>query len=136
VELGASGLGVVEFVDAPVPRPLALLRGTLVELLSDPRHADAQGAWVQATLTDARRPSHALERLRRRFPYTLVLKFEPLGADPGRHESMADRLLGRSDAEIVRRFFLDMRGSEPEPDEAALLQRACDACRLIEDAAS
>jgi DNA repair protein SbcD/Mre11 len=136
VELGAAGLGPVEFVDAPVPRALALLRGSLEELLSDPRHTKAESAWVHATLTDARRPSQALERLRRRFPHTLVLKFEPVGVAPGPQESMADRVLGRSDAEIMARFFLDMRGSAPEPEEAALLRAACDSCRVAEDAAS
>jgi exonuclease SbcD len=136
VEFGASGLGAVEFVDAPVPRALALLRGSLEELLSDPRHSAAETAWVLATLTDARRPRQALERLRRRFPHTLVLKFEPEGVASSPQETMADRVLGRSDAEIMDRFFLDMRGSAPEPDEAALLLSACDSCRVAEDAAS
>ena len=45
-------------------------------------------SWVQATLTDDVRPLQAMERLRARFPHTLVLGFEPAGGDrrsaPGR----------------------------------------------------
>src|SRR6478752_9967246 len=37
VELGRDGLASAEFVDAPVPRRLARLRGTLGDLLADPR---------------------------------------------------------------------------------------------------
>ena len=49
---------------------------------------------------------------------------------------MADRVLGRTDAEVISEFFRDMRGSDPDQDEAALLAAACDACRVAEDAAS
>ena len=36
VDLGPDGVRDTEFVEAPVPRPLARLRGTIEELLSDP----------------------------------------------------------------------------------------------------
>ena len=39
---GALAMARGEFVDAPVPRPLARIRGTLHTLLTDPRHADAE----------------------------------------------------------------------------------------------
>ncbi len=136
VELDATGLGAVEFVGAPVPRPLALLRGTLDELLTDPRHAAAESAWVQATLVDALRPARSLERLQARFPHTLVLRFEPRAGDVTPTARMSDRVIGRSDTEIVASFFMEMRGSPPEPDEATLLAAACDTCRIAADAAS
>jgi exonuclease SbcD len=136
VDLGPDGVDNVEFVEAPVPRPLALLRGTLHELLTDPRHESAEHCWVQATLTDAQRPSVALDRLRQRFPHALVLKFEPVGGQPETRRSMAERVLGRTDADVIAQFFRDMRGSAPQPDEAALLAQACDACRVAGDAAS
>ena len=136
VDLGRDGLDGVEFVEAPVPRPLALLRGTLHELLTDPRHESTERCWVQATLTDAQRPSVALDRLRQRFPHALVLKFEPVGEQPEARRSMAERVLGRTDSEVIAAFFRDMRGSAPDADETALLERACDACRVAEDAAS
>ncbi|MGI8888708.1 MAG: exonuclease SbcCD subunit D, partial [Nocardioidaceae bacterium] len=77
IELGSAGLMTADFVESPVPRPLAVLRGTLDELLSDPDLAHAQDSWVQATLVDERRPLRAMDRLRARFPHALVLAFEP-----------------------------------------------------------
>jgi exonuclease SbcD len=58
----------VESVEAPVERPLAVLRGTLEEVLADPRHRAAESAWCQVTLTDSVRPLGAMDQVRRRFP--------------------------------------------------------------------
>ena len=68
VDLDRAGATSAEFVAAPVPRRLSVLRGRLDDLLTEPAHAPDEQAWVQATLTDPRRPDHAMERLRRRFP--------------------------------------------------------------------
>ncbi|MBO0843300.1 MAG: exonuclease SbcCD subunit D [Nocardioides sp.] len=126
VDLDESGLVASEFVEAPVPRRLARLRGTLEQLLSSPEHAEHEGSWVQATLTDDVRPQQAMERLRRRFPHTLVLSFETTApvigavAGPG-----AER---RRDIDLVTEFVAELRGAAPEAGELALLQRAVDAC--------
>ncbi|HEY6932171.1 MAG TPA: exonuclease SbcCD subunit D [Marmoricola sp.] len=128
VELGARGLAGAEFVDAPVPRPLARLRGRLDDLLTDSRHAAAEQAWVQAVLTDPVRPSQAKPRLERRFPHVLSLGFEPEGGT-------ADTLpaartgAGLSDHAITLEFVRDLRERPADGAESALLQAACDACR-------
>ncbi len=126
VDLGRDGLGAAEFVEAPVPRPLARLRGSLDDLLADPRHAVHEGAWVQATLTDNSRPQQAMDRLRARFPHTLVIGFEPPGAD--RTSVPLARTRGRSDHEIAVDFVTEMRGAAATPAETALLRDASDAC--------
>ena len=126
VELDAAGLAAVEFVEAPVPRPLARLRGTLEELLADPALAGHESSWVQATLTDAVRPRHAMERLRSRFAHTLVLGFEPAGGlGPA---APAARVQGRSEHDIALDFVAEMRGAPADADEASLLREAIDAC--------
>ncbi len=136
VDLDAGGLATASFIDAPVPRPLATVRGTLEQLLTDPRFATAEPCWVQATLTDARRPRAAMDRLRTRFPHCLLIAFEPDGASPAESGPIRDRVVGRTDSEILTHFFDDVRGSAPEPAEAALLQAACEACRVAADVAS
>jgi exonuclease SbcD len=135
VDLDATGLGEVTFVEAPVPRPLAVVTGTLETLLSDRRHDAAEAAWVQATLTDPRRPVQAMERLRARFPHALVLRFEPSAGLPDEQAPPLPDVTGLSDAEVVSLFFEQMRGAGVDDDEAALVREACDACRLVEDAA-
>jgi exonuclease SbcD len=132
VDLAADGVSTAELVEAPVPRPLTTLRGRLDDLLTDPRHAAAEDAWVQVTLTDARRPLHAMDRLRARFPHTLLIGFEPEGAAaaPG---PVVPRLHGRSDLDIALGFVQEMRELEATTEEELLLQLACDSCRIDED---
>lgn len=126
VELGAGGLTSAEFVEAPVPRRLARLRGTVDELLADPTLRKHERAWVQATLTDSVRPLQAMERLRTRFPHTLVIAFEPMG-ETGASVPRA-RTQGRSDHDIALDFVAELRGAPASEAESALLQAATEAC--------
>lgn len=126
VDLDASGFSRAEFVEAPVPRRLARLRGTLDALLEDPAHDGLQDAWVHATLTDDVRPLQAMDRLRRRFPHALVLAFEPTRARDDAVPSAQDR--GRSDHQVALDFVADLRGTPATAAEARLLQDAVDAC--------
>jgi exonuclease SbcD len=136
VELGRAGLRSVSWVDAPVPRPLALISGSLESLLTDTAHAAAESAWVQATITDDVRPQQAMERLRARFPHTLVLRFEPSRCAGRPDDHPAPLVAGESDFDVITRFFTDMRGAAPDEAEATLLRDACDACRVGEALAS
>lgn len=126
VDLGAAGVESATFVEAPVPRPLARLRGDLETLLSDASLEVHEQSWVQVTLTDVERPLQAMERLRRRFPHALVLGFDSLAPTLG--SLPASRSQGRTDHDIAHEFLVQMRGRAPEKDEAALLRRAVDAC--------
>ena len=126
VELGAEGLAGVEFVDAPVPRPLARLRGSLEELLADPANDEHEDSWVEALLTDADRPTQAMERLRRRFPHALLLGFETGPSVSGLAPVVPEAT--RTDHDIAVDFMTDMRGKPPQQAETSLLFRAIDAC--------
>jgi DNA repair protein SbcD/Mre11 len=132
VELEADGVSSVELVPAPVPRPLATLRGRLDELLTDRTLSRAESCWLQVTLTDTRRPQQAMERLRARFPHTLVLGFDPEGALPSRGPVMP-RVDGRSDLDVALGFVAEVRDLEATTEEELLLQLACDACRINDD---
>jgi exonuclease SbcD len=125
VDLDAIGRVSAEFVEAPVPRRLARLAGTLDALLTDGRHAAAEDAWVQVTLTDAVRPARAMARLQERFPHAVALVFAPEGGDacPPRVA-----LEGRTDHAIAVDFVTAVRGTAATDAESALLRDACDAC--------
>ncbi|WP_203335443.1 exonuclease SbcCD subunit D [Nocardioides limicola] len=126
VDLGAEGVAATEFVEAPVPRRLARLSGTLEALLADPAYTADEGAWVQATLTDDIRPAEAMERLRRRFPHALVLTFAP-HSGPGT-APMTAPVTGRSDHEVALAFVEAVRGAPADAAESALLRDAVEAC--------
>jgi exonuclease SbcD len=129
VELDEHGLAGVEFVAAPVTRPLAVLRGRIDDLLTAPAHSDAEAAYCQITLTDPQRPRAAMERLRGRFPHTLVLTFEPEGATTSIHQYAA-RVRGRADLDVCCDFLEHVRGGSGATDaERGLLQQALEAVR-------
>jgi exonuclease SbcD len=125
VELGATGVRSATWIDAPVPRRLARITGTLADLLADPALAVHEDAWVQAVITDERRPARAMEQLRRRFPHTLVLQFPTPQADARTPTRPAD---GTSDHAIALDFVHHVRGSRATDAESALLHEAIDAC--------
>jgi DNA repair protein SbcD/Mre11 len=129
VDLDSGG---VELAEVPVTRPLAVLRGTLDALLDDPALAAHEPAWVQATLTDPARPADAMERLRRRFPNTVLLAFEPEGGAAAPAGSYAERLRGLDDQELLASFVRDVRGAEAGEEELALLCDALTAGRVAE----
>jgi exonuclease SbcD len=125
VELDAGGLAATRFVEAPVPRPLACLDGTIEDLLTESRFEVHKDSWVQATLTDPARPVRAMERLRTRFPHALALRFAPPGgeATPARQATS-----GRSAHAIALDFVTHVRGTPATADESELLRTAFECC--------
>jgi exonuclease SbcD len=132
LELGAQGLERADFVEAPVPRRLATVRGRIDDLLGDPALAGYEECWLQVILTDPVRPQHAMARLLTRFPHALVLDFEPVGVAPGR-KPVVPRVDGRSDFDIALGFIEEVRSLKASTEEELLLQLACDSCRINQD---
>ncbi|MFE4542023.1 exonuclease SbcCD subunit D [Arthrobacter sp. NPDC056727] len=133
VDINESGVSGVDEVLWDAPRQLAILRGTLDALLESPEHAWAEEAYCQVTLTDAQRPAQAMERLRARFPDTLVLGFEPEGATAVSGSSYSSRLAEAEDDLAVCCGFLEhVRGREPDAAEQAALTEALENVRLQE----
>ncbi|MEU7829076.1 exonuclease SbcCD subunit D [Nonomuraea sp. NPDC049129] len=126
VTLGSSE---VDFVPAPVPRPIGRLRGPLEDLLTSSAYDDVEDHWLQVVLTDPIRPKSAMDRLRARFPHTLALSFEPSGGAP---VAQPARLSGRPEAEVALDFIREVRGEPAGPDEEDLLRQAIEASRVKE----
>lgn len=129
VEL-ADGQVLASVVEAPVTRGLAVLRGGIEELLSSPEHVSAQQAWTQITLTDSTRPLGAHERLTRRFPHLLDLRFDPVGVVPLR-SSYAARVAARSEIDVCCDFLAHVRGGAAASEsERAMITEAVEAARV------
>ncbi|KAM9863632.1 exonuclease SbcCD subunit D [Leucobacter sp. BZR 635] len=112
VELGSEGLSEATWVDFPVPRPLARLRGTLEELLTETEFAEHEASWVEATLTDNVRPIDAMRRLRQRFPHCAHIEFAPAERQAVRAATYTERVARKTDLEIVDEFLDLVRGGE------------------------
>ena len=133
VDIGPEGLTSVSAVQWEAPRALAVLRGELEDLLAEPAHTWAEAAYCQITLTDAQRPARAMERLRTRFPDTLVLAFDPQGASAAAQASYSSRLAGAPDDLAVCCGFLEhVRGRSADQAEKAALAAALENIRLLE----
>ena len=119
----------------PPPRALARLRGNLEKLLMDPAHEWATEAWCQITLTDAERPARPMERLRERFPHTLVLAFDPQGRVDDAAKGYRERMREAADPVEVAKGFVDhVRQRGLDPDEETLLTGILNAAALEESA--
>ncbi|GAB3715871.1 exonuclease SbcCD subunit D [Amycolatopsis oliviviridis] len=127
VELDADGLAEVRRHELPVPRHLAMLRGELAELLSDPEHDELTEHFLSFTVTDRVRPIDAMRKLRERFPYAVHMDWQPEGGHDGAALKYAEAVRGRSDVEITRSFLEDCRGSAPSESEERLVLAALGA---------
>jgi DNA repair protein SbcD/Mre11 len=120
-EIDAAGQVATTQLATPVPRPLREVRGRIDDLLAraDGDLAGLAGAWVKAVLTNTVRPASPMERLREKWPHTIVLDFDPEG---GLTDAEADlgRLAEVVDPVEICGLFVEFTSGGP-PDEAQRL---------------
>jgi exonuclease SbcD len=136
-EIDAAGQVRTSLLPAPVPRPLREVRGTLDSVLARAESdlADLAGAWVKVVLTDAVRPSAPMERLREKWPHTLVLDFAPEGLLTGPGADL-ERLAAASDPVEICCLFVDFTSGGPADDaHRTVLRAAVEAAQHAESAA-
>jgi exonuclease SbcD len=123
VDLDASGVAGVEWLDLPVPRRLSTIRGTLDELLTDERLDAHRDDWIDAVITDVNPPLEPMRRLRERFPHCAHIRLEPEGGDRREDRTFRDRVgSARSDNDIVADFLAHVRnGVAATPEERAII---------------
>jgi exonuclease SbcD len=133
IDVGPDGVTHVAELLWEAPRKLAVLRGNIAELLESRDYAWAEDAYCQVTLTDAQRPAQAMERLRVRFPDTLVLGFDPQGGAVKAASTYSSRLAeAEDDLSVCCGFLEHVRGREPDGSERQALAAALDNVRLQE----
>jgi len=97
--------------------------------------ADLAGAWVKVTLTDTVRPSAPMERLREKWPHTLVLDFAPEGQLTGSDADL-QRLAAATDPVEICGLFVEFTSGGPADDtHRAVLRSAVEAAQHAESAA-
>ncbi|OUE22659.1 Nuclease SbcCD subunit D [Clavibacter michiganensis] len=121
VELAADGSTTVEVIDAPVPRRLAEVTGTLAEIV-DGRHADLADAWLRVHVTDPVHPPHLVARVREALPHALVVLHEPAGRVEGVRSRVVDATT--DPLEVAADFVAYATGAPPTEAEALVLRQA------------
>jgi exonuclease SbcD len=133
VDIDAGGAVAVELLAVPAVRPMREVRGRLDDLLAraDGDLADLADAWVRAVLTDPSRPLAPMERLREKWPHTLVLEFVP----DGRLVEAADdlrRLRASDPVEICSAFVEWVDSTRPTKAHLDALHEVLDAVSRTE----
>ncbi|MFV0634764.1 exonuclease SbcCD subunit D [Demequina sp.] len=127
VDVGASGVDAVEWLELPTPRAAVRLEGTLAQLLANPDPA-AQEAWVEVVLTDDQLPREAMRTLQEVYPHAVTLSHAPAHRHEHGEHDYAARVEGKSDAELVEEFLAFVRnGAGASAAETELLHAALDA---------
>jgi DNA repair protein SbcD/Mre11 len=134
VDIDVDGAVTIELLPTPVPRPLREIRGRLEDLLANDDPTLAR-SWVKAVLTDARRPMAPMERLREKWPYTLVLDFAPEGVVVDPATDLA-RIREASDpVEICAHFMEWVDATRPDKAHEDTLRSTVEAVRRLEASA-
>ncbi|MET0812808.1 MAG: exonuclease SbcCD subunit D [Microbacterium sp.] len=134
VELDASGLASVDWLDLPVPRRLQTVRGTLDELLTSAAFTGVEEAWVCAQYTDATPQPDPMRRLLARFPHCATVVHTPEGVRDADGLTYAGRVrAARSDAELIDAFLVHVREGEGATEhERELIRDVIDERSLAE----
>lgn len=135
VDIDGDGAVTTTPLPAPVPRPLREVRGTLDELLAraDTDLADLAEAYVKAVLTDNRRPNAPMERLREKWPHTLVLDFQPEGALVGPSADLARLAQTTDPVEVCELFVHFVGGAAPDDAELVVLREVVESVTHCEE---
>ncbi|NKX54598.1 exonuclease SbcCD subunit D [Arthrobacter mobilis] len=133
VEFDTGGLAGVEEINWETGRRLAILKATMAELLDSPEYGWAEEAYCQITLTDNERPLRAMERLRERFPDTLVLAFEPASGPQRNTHTYSERIAkAQDDLDICCGFLEHVRSRAADDAERRLLAGALEQAAAAE----
>jgi exonuclease SbcD len=135
VDLDARGAATVRPVVVDVGRRVATVRGTLDEVLSDPRHAGVEGNWVRAVLTDTTYVIDAKARLQRRFPHVVEVVMDPVHPASDAGATTEGRGRDLSPLHNAVEFWHDTTGEQATPAVVHLLTDALETA-LIGDALS
>jgi exonuclease SbcD len=135
VDLDEAGLATVAWLDLPVPRRLRTLRGTLEELLTHDRYADAAEDWVCVQYTDPTPQSDPMRRLLARFPHCATVMHLPDSARADDGLSYSHRVrAARSDAELIDAFLTHVREGEGAGAREAEIIRDVIGERIVAEA--
>lgn len=124
VDLDASGLREVTWLELPVPRRVVTLTAPLDEILDDPRFEEHTEAWVCVEYTDDLPQRDPLRRLQQRFPFCAKVVHAPLSVAVSDARTYAQRVKDApTDRDKIDAFLRHVRdGLGASEREQALIE--------------
>jgi len=128
VELDATGLASVDWLELPVPRRLVTLTGTLDEIFSPENVSAHADDWVCAVYTDALAQTEPMRRLRERYPHCAMVQHQPSETFEAVERSYVERLRGAvTDPERIEAFLEHVRSGHGATErEGELIREVLD----------
>ena len=117
VTTDATSVTDIEVVPIPTLRAVAVLEGTMDELLADPDEATT-ASYVSITVTDDARPERMVPRIREVYPHALVVVHRPSQA-PSMAPAMTVRA-SRDPREVTEEFYEAVGGRSLSAQEREL----------------
>ena len=115
--MGEPSVTDIEVVPIPTLRGIAVLEGTMDELLADPDEATT-ASYVSITVTDDARPERMVPRIREVYPHALVVVHRPSQA-PSMAPAMTVRA-SRDPREVTEEFYEAVGGRSLSAQEREL----------------
>lgn len=134
-DVTSAGLGQVEFVEAPCARPLAVITGTLDDVLRNSVYDAYASHFLSVTLLDAGRVDDAMTRIQRRFAHAVHLEWRPAERAAGAAVTYRERVAGKDTLAIAQAFVTHARGTDASAAEDALLVDVVERARRSADEA-
>lgn len=128
VEIDATGLASVDWLELPVPRRLVTLTGPLDEILSPENVSAHADDWVCAVYTDALAQTEPMRRLRERYPHCAMVQHQPSETSEAVERSYVERLRGAvTDPERIEAFLEHVRSGHGATErEGELIREVLD----------
>lgn len=134
VTMNSEGVvGEPELVEAPIPRKLSEITGSMDDILGAKGDAHVDN-WLRVTVTDPRRPAEMNARLKAKFPHVLVMQHQPSGGTPQVRPSIAVNAQ-TNPAEVATQFIEDVTTQKANAEERSVLIQAIDRARAAERSA-
>jgi exonuclease SbcD len=123
-----------EVVPIDVGRKVRTLTDTLDNLLTSSKYAGAEGAFVRARLTDVDLQLGAMDRLQKRFPYTLLVDQSENRGEQAR-SVLVDPVTGdkRSPVDVVADYVSETFGDSADDALRAFISEGINAALAMED---
>lgn len=128
VDVEAAGITDVRAIEITQPRPMAVLTGTLDEVLTKECRAEHGSSWVQAFITDDARPANLVSLVRAAFPHALSIQHRPGTATSLRTDD-AGSVSALDPVEISTRFIEDVANRVASDQEVAAIREVYEAAR-------